>query len=164
LPNSSDRFILDTDASDSAIGAEILQIQDDQERVIAYGSSTLSAAQRRYCTTRKELLAVVRFTQHFRHYLLGREFIVRTDHSSLQWMMNFKEPQGQLARWLQVLSHYHMQIQHRPGRKHVNADVLSRLQSEKPCKEMSIFIPPTSLPCGGCKHCVKRHEKMARFN
>jgi hypothetical protein len=109
LPNSNDRFILDTDVSDSAIGAELLQIQDGQERVIAYGSFTLSAAQRRYCTTRKKLLVVVRFIQHFLHYLLGRECIVRTDHSSLQWMMNFKEPQGQLAIWLEVLSQYHMQ-------------------------------------------------------
>lgn len=163
LPNSTDKFILDTDASDNAIGAELLQVQDGQERVVAYGSFTLSAAQRRYCTTRKELLAVVRFTQHFRHYLLGREFLVRTDHSSLQWLMNFKEPQGQLARWLEVLSQYHMQIQHRSGKKHVNADVLSRLYDNEPCKEMSIFNPPTSLPCGGCKYCVKVHEKWQDF-
>ena len=87
LPNSTDNFILDTDASDTAIGAELLLIQDGQERVIAYGSFTLSAAQRRYCTTRKELLAIVRFTQHFRHNLLGREFLVRSDHSRLQCMM-----------------------------------------------------------------------------
>lgn len=44
LPNSTDKFILDTDASDTAIGAKLLQIQDGQERVIAYGSFTLSAA------------------------------------------------------------------------------------------------------------------------
>lgn len=116
LPNSTDKFILDTDASNNAIGAELLQVQDGQERVVAYGSFTLSAAQRRYCTTRKELLAVVRFTQRFRYYHLSREFLVRTDHSSLQWLMNFKEPQGQLARWLEVLSQYHMQIQHRSGK------------------------------------------------
>ncbi|XP_052704608.1 uncharacterized protein LOC128180527 [Crassostrea angulata] len=163
LPNSTDKFILDTDASNNAIGAELLQVQDGQERVVAYGSFTLSAAQRRYCTTRKELLAVVRFTQHFRHYLLGREFLVRTDHSSLQWLMNFKEPQGQLARWLEVLSQYHMQIQHPSGKKHVNADVLSRLDDNGPCKEMSIFNPPSSLPCGGCKYCVKVHEKWQDF-
>lgn len=83
LPNSTDKFILDTDASNNAIGAELLQVQDGQERAVAYGSFTLSAAQRRYCTTRKELLAVVRFTQHFRHYLLGREFLVRTDQSTV---------------------------------------------------------------------------------
>lgn len=164
LPNSHDKFILDTDASDVAIGAELLQIQDGVEKVIAYGSFSLSSAQRRYCTTRKELLAIVRFTQHFRHYLLGREFLVRTDHNSLLWLMNFKEPQGQLARWLEVLSQYnHMKIQHRPGKSHTNADVLSRYSIDQPCPEMSIFVKPENLPCGGCKHCVRVHAQWQDF-
>ena len=76
LPNAHDKFILDTDASDTAIIIKLLQIQNGEERVIAYGSFTLAPAQRRYCTSRKVLLAIVRFTQHFRHYLLGREFVV----------------------------------------------------------------------------------------
>ena len=136
LPNAHDKFILDTDASDTAISIKLLQIQNGEERVIAYGSFALAPAQRRYCTTRKELLAIVRFTQHFRHYLLRREFVVRTDHSSLQWLVNFKEPQGQLARWLEVLNQYNMTIQHRAGKQHTNADALSRLETDKPCKEM----------------------------
>ncbi|XP_045202307.2 putative deoxyribonuclease TATDN2 [Mercenaria mercenaria] len=49
------------------------------EKVIAYGSFALTKEQRRYCTTRKELLAVVRFTRQFRHYLLGKPFTVRTE-------------------------------------------------------------------------------------
>ena len=53
LPNHSDDFILDTDASDSAIGAELLHVQNGEERVIAYGSVALTAEQLRYCTTRK---------------------------------------------------------------------------------------------------------------
>ncbi|GFN98331.1 Pol polyprotein [Plakobranchus ocellatus] len=92
-----DPFILDTDASDFAIGAELLQIQGGVERAISYGNYTLSKEQRYYCTTRKELLAVVRFTRQFRPYLLGRHFYVRTDHNSLRWLMDFREAQGQLA-------------------------------------------------------------------
>lgn len=163
LPNSKDQFILDTDASDVAIGAELIQVQDGVERVVAYGSFSLSSAQRRYCTTRKELLAIVRFTQHFRHYLLGRAFTVRTDHSSLRWLMSFREPQGQLARWLEVLSQYEMTIQHRPGKSHINADVLSRYSIDQPCPGMSIFVKPENLPCGGCKHCVRVHEQWQDF-
>ena len=68
--------MLDNDASDLAIGAVLLQIQDGQEKVVAYGSYALTKEQRRYCVTRKELLAVVRFTRQFRHYLLGRPFMV----------------------------------------------------------------------------------------
>lgn len=62
LPNNSDPFISDNDASNYAIGGELLQVQEEEERVIAYGSYALAREQINYCTTRKELLAVVRFT------------------------------------------------------------------------------------------------------
>ena len=127
LLNATDPFILDTDASDKSVGAELIQIQEGEERAVAYGSLTLTPEQQRYCTTRKELLAIIRFSRQFRHYLLGRHFTVRTDHNSLTWLMNFKEPQGQLARWLEELSQFNMEIQHRPGKKHTNADALSRI-------------------------------------
>jgi hypothetical protein len=75
-------FLLGTDASGDAIGAELSQVQEGVEKPIAYGSLSLGIDQRKYCTTRKGLLAVVRFTSMYRHYLLGRRFIVRTDHHS----------------------------------------------------------------------------------
>jgi hypothetical protein len=115
LPVPEGEFVLGTDASGEAIGAELSQIQEGQERTIAYGSLSLSHEQRRYCTTRKELLAVIRFTRMFRHYLLGRKFVLRTGHHSLVWLLNFRSPQDQLARWLEELSQYNMEIRHRPG-------------------------------------------------
>ena len=127
LPNATDPFILDTDASDKYVGAELIQIQEGEERAVAYGSLTSTPEQQKYCTTRKELLAIIRFSRQFRHYLLGRHFTARTDHNSLTWLMNFKEPQGQLARWLEELSQFNMEIQHRPGKKHTNADASSRI-------------------------------------
>ena len=81
-PNSEDVFILDTYASNHAIGAELLQVQNGVERIIGFGSFALDSAQRNYSTNRKELLAVVRFTRHFEHYLLGRRFTRRTYHTS----------------------------------------------------------------------------------
>ena len=56
LPNATDPFILDTDASDKSVGAELIQIQEGEERAVAYGSLTLTPEQQKYCTTRKELL------------------------------------------------------------------------------------------------------------
>ena len=163
IPTKEGRFVLDTDASDFSIGAELLQIINGEERCISYCSFSLTPEQRRYCTTRKELLAVVRFTRHFRHYLLGREFDVRTDHSSLQWLMNFKNPNGQLARWLEELSQYWMVIRYRPGSKHETADFLSRLSEDVPCQEYLHDVKLEDLPCGGCSYCQKRHTEWNRF-
>jgi hypothetical protein len=102
-------FVLDTDASEEAIVAELSQIQEGKTRTIAYGSLSLSHEQRRYCATQKELLAVIRFTRMFRHYLLGRKFVVRTDHHSLVWLMNFHSPQsgsaGTVVRGAEPVQH-----------------------------------------------------------
>ena len=84
-PDFNQQFILDTDASNMVIGAVLSQIGDDgQEHIIAYGSRLLTKSERQYCVTRRELLAVVVFTKHFCPYLLGRRFVLRTDHGSLQ--------------------------------------------------------------------------------
>jgi hypothetical protein len=108
-PNA--RYILDTDASNVGIGAVLSQVQNGVEHVIAYASQTLSRSQRNYCTTYRELLAVVNFVKHFRHYLLGQElFTVRTDHSSLRWLMNYKDPEGLIGRWLLSLQLFSIKL------------------------------------------------------
>ena len=66
------------------------------------------------------------FVKQFRHYLLGRPFLVRTDHSSLLWLKRFKNPEGILARLLAVLDTYDYTIEHRKGCLHQNADAMSR--------------------------------------
>ena len=90
-PDPGAMFILDTDASGTGIGAVLSQVSSpehcsnpEQERVVAYYSCTLSQPERRYCVTRKELLAVVKAIKHFHVYLYGRKFLLRTDHSALQ--------------------------------------------------------------------------------
>ena len=130
-PTREGQFILDTDASAMAIGAVLSQIQDGEERVIAYASSSLPKAKQNYCTTYRELYAVVRFVKHFSHFLWGRPFLVRTDHSSLRWLQNFKNPEGVVARWLATLGVYDFEIEHRKGSLHGNADGLSRIPRKK---------------------------------
>ncbi|CAC5408206.1 unnamed protein product [Mytilus coruscus] len=90
-------------------------------------------SQRGYCTTYRELLAVVTFVKQFRFYLSGRHFLLRTDHSSLTWLKNFKEPEGMVARWLALLDTYVFKIEHRKGTLHGNADALSR-RPRRRCK------------------------------
>jgi len=74
---------------------------------------------------------VVTFIQQYRPYLICQKFTLRTDHDSLTWLRNFREPEGQLARWLERLQELDFDIVHRRGRVHRNADSLSRL----PCRQ-----------------------------
>ena len=106
---------------------------------------------------------MVRFTRMYRHYLLGRKFIVRTDHHSLIWLVSFKCPQNQLAGWLEELSQYHMVIQHRPFRRHFNAYALSRLPVPPGGCGTRLEVHPSDLPCGGCLKCKKAHESWNAF-
>ncbi|KAL6486140.1 hypothetical protein MHYP_G00055320 [Metynnis hypsauchen] len=162
-PTSQGTFILDTDASNCSIGAVLSQLQDGEEKVIAYASSHLQNTQRRYCITRRELLAVVKFTRQFRHYLLGRRFLIRTDHSSLSWLFRFKHPEGQLARWLEQLGQYDLQIEHRPGVRYGNADALSRKVADAQCDCYQAGKDISTLPCGGCAHCQRMQQQWTRF-
>ena len=134
LPDWSKPFILDTGASDTGIGAALSQIQDNAECVIAYTSRILTKSEQNYCVTKKELLAVV-FLDHFQPYLLGKPFTICMDHGALTWIQKFKQPEGQIAHWLQQLQEYQFTIVHRPGRKYNNADSMSRV----PCRQCEIL-------------------------
>ena len=140
LPANEGTYILDCDASDHGIGAALHQIQDGEEKVLAYGSRLYGKCEKNYCVTRKELLAVVFFTKVFKQYLLGREFVLRTDHAALQWLQRTPEPIGQQGRWLEKLQEFQYRIIHRAGRKHTNADSLSR----KPCRQCDLCNSTTS--------------------
>jgi len=126
LPTDDGTYVLDTDASDFGLGAILSQDQNGQEKVIAYESRTLGKSEQKYETTRKELLAIVTGLKQFRQYLLGRHFVIRTDHAALTWLRRTAEPMPQLARWLTFIEQFDYEIEHRPGTKHGNADGLSR--------------------------------------
>ena len=135
-------FVLDCDASNEGIGAVLLQEQDGEQRAISYSSHRLSRAQKNYSTTKKELLACVTFVQEFGHYLKGKQFLLRTDHSSLQWLLNFRNPTGMLARWMEILGNFQFQILYRPGADNSAADALSRYPlpvSDKSCQTESCY-------------------------
>ena len=102
----------------------------------------MTRSERRYCVTKRELLAVVDALKHFKTYLYGVPFVVRSDHGSLRWLLNFKDLQGQLGRWSEYLGTYNFTLIHRSGKLHGNADSLSR------------------RPCGDCKHCLKVEARV----
>ena len=64
--------------------------------------------------------------EHYQQYLLGRVFLVRSDHQALWWLFSLKHPKDRIARWIEIMSAFEFTIEYRPGVKHGNADAMSR--------------------------------------
>ena len=140
LPDFSGKakFELHTDASDRGISAILCQVNEKgDEQVVQYASRMLTKTELKWHTQEKEALAIVWGCQKFRSYLLGAEFLIRTDHKSLQWL--WRSEKGKLARWALSMSEFEYTIEHRAGTKNVNADVLSRWPKEQPLEEFEAF-------------------------
>ena len=98
-PNFNERFLLYTDASNTAIGAILAQNINGVEQTIAYASRSLKPYEKKYATIEKECLAIVWGIKYFRPYLYGRSFDVVTDHNPLKWLDNARDPHSRLSRW-----------------------------------------------------------------
>ena len=125
-PDFGREFILQTDASNCGIGA-ILSQRDEygHEHLVAFFSRKLLPRETRYSTIEKECLAIKLATHAFRVYLLGRKFVVQTDHRALEWLHRLKG-NAQLARWSLALQPDDFRVCYRTGKSNGNADVLSR--------------------------------------
>ena len=134
FPTEHGDYVLDTDASNFGLGGVLNQIQDEVECVIAYCSRALRPSQRKYCTTKREMLEAVSMCIQFRSYLRGTKFTLHSDHKSLVWLHRFKDTEGMMARWLHTLQQFQFSIVHRAGRDHGNADGLSRAPTS-PCRQ-----------------------------
>jgi hypothetical protein len=93
-----------------------------EDRVLAYFSRTLSAAERNYSTHQQECLAIVSAIKYFHQFLAGRHFKLFTDHYSLATVMRWKEPPMRIARWIQLLSEYDFTAFYKAGSTLCNAD------------------------------------------
>jgi len=91
----------------------------------------------------RECLAVVWACSFLRPYLEGHEFLIRTDHSSLLWLLNMDSAPGRVARWRLRLSEFRCKICKRPGREHHCADAILRLPTLGPDRS----VIPEEIPC-----------------
>lgn len=96
-----------------------------------------------YCVNCQELLAVVVTLQHFRPYLNGQRFWLHTNHASLTRHLTFKDPEGQIACWLEQLQDYMFSVEHQVGRAHGNTAALI----QHPCMDTQ------------CHHCQCQDEQ-----
>lgn len=126
-PNFDYDFTLQCDASAYGLGAVLSQYYEGKEHVICYLSRSMTLCERKYTVTERECLAVIWAIEKGRCYLEGQHFTVITDHHSLLWLHNLKNPHGRLARWALRLQQFDYTIIHRPGKEHVVPDCLSRL-------------------------------------
>lgn len=130
-PDFSLPFQVHSDASNFAVGAVLTQMRDGYEHPICFASRTLSKAERNYSVTEKECLGVIFAIEKMRPYVQGYHFTIVTDHASLKWLHNLKDPCGRLARWATKLQAYDYDIVHRRGADHKVPDALSRAFEEQ---------------------------------
>lgn len=125
-PDFTKEFVVQVDASAVGIGAVLAQGEAGEERPIAYLSKKLLPREARYSTVEKEGLAIKWASESLRYYLLGREFLLETDHRALTWIHTMKDHNSRVTRWYLSLQPYQFKVRHRPGPQNKIADYLSR--------------------------------------
>jgi hypothetical protein len=122
------QFILTTDFSLTALGAVLSQIDTETglEYPVAYASRVLTPAETRYAPTEGEMLALTWGIEKFKYYLVGRKFVVHTDHHALQWLNTARYSNSKVERWALKLQEMQFEVQYKRGIDNAVADHLSR--------------------------------------
>jgi len=129
-PQESDPFRIEADSSDFATGAVLSQqsMMDEKWHPIAFYSKSLSSVERNYEIHNKEMLAIIRALEEWRHFLEGATHPVEiwTDHKNLEYFMTAKKLNRCQARWSLYLARFNFLLHHRPGCTMGKPDALSR--------------------------------------
>ncbi|GBG77114.1 hypothetical protein CBR_g23439 [Chara braunii] len=125
LPDPNKSFIVTMDANQYGIGVVLAQQAGPKLRPIEYMSKKMPSRTLAKSTYEKELYAIYKALTHWRHYLLGRFFIVRTDHQTLKWMRTQPLLSDALKRWIEVIEQYDFEPQYLKGEYNNVADALS---------------------------------------
>ncbi|KAL5457235.1 hypothetical protein EMCRGX_G034481 [Ephydatia muelleri] len=139
-PSLTKDFELQTDASAVGLGA----VLEQDGHVVAYASRSLTHAERQYSVIERECLAVLYAVKQFRHYLLGRAFVLHTDHQPLQWL-SAQKMEGRLCRWALALQEFDFTIKYRRGSSNANADALSRVPTIPSTCAGTVTVPELTL-------------------
>ena len=128
LPNCDDPFRVEADASDYATGAVLSQKHDDIWKPVAFLSKALSQPERNYEIHDRELLAVIRALDEWRHFLQGAKHQVEifSDHKNLEYFLTARKLNRRQARWSGQLADYNYVLKHKPGPSMGKPDALSR--------------------------------------
>jgi len=122
LPNFDNTFVVDCDASGTGFGAVLHQGQG----ALAFFSRPFAARHLKLAAYERELIGLVQAVRHWRPYLWGRQFLVRTDHYALKFLLDQRLSTVPQHQWVSKLFGYDFAVEYRPGRLNVVADALSR--------------------------------------
>lgn len=138
-PDFTQTFRLTTDASDIACGAVLSQLKDGKDLPICFASRSFKKTEKHKHPSLKECYAIHWAIEYFKPYLIGRKFIIITDHRPLIYLFGMKNPTSKLTRMRLDLETYDFEVQYIKGQNNVCADALSRIRIDsKDLKELQI--------------------------
>lgn len=169
--NPADKTQVIADASPVGLGTVLVQVGEDGPRVIAYGHKALTDCEKRYCQTEKEALALVWAVEHFKIYLLGKDFELISDHKPLETIFGrTSKPCARIERWVLRLQAYRYKVIYRPGKSNI-ADTIYRLcktsssepfDSENYINQIVSYSRPIAVPLSEIKGCSARDEEILK--
>ena len=131
LPDLEKEFVVRTDASNSGVGAVLLQEKDDLLHPVLYASRKLLDRESRYSTVERECLAIVWALTKFSRYLYGQDFVLQTDHKPLQYLKQSVHKNARLMRWSLALQEFRFRVEAISGTANSHADVMSRCKRDQ---------------------------------
>ena len=133
FPNWKKEFHFHVDASSVALGIILAQQgEGDIDHPIYFSSRKLSTTENNYTTTEREGLAMVYALQKFRHYLLGSNFKMYTDHSALKYLVNKPLLGGRICRWVLLFQEYNFEVVVKPRQLNNGPNHLLQKSGEDP--------------------------------
>ena len=139
LPDFNILFVVECDASSTGIGAVLQQ----EGHPVAYYSRKLADRHVKLAAYERELIGLSKAIRHWRPYLWGRPFVVRTDHASLKFLLDQALVTPPQQHWLSKLMGFDFSVEYKPGRANVVADALSRIHD--PLGTCAAISSPTVL-------------------
>ena len=124
-PDFTKTFVMQTDTSNVRKG--LVLSKRDEDYSIAYLSRKLLDREKWYSVIEQECLSIVLGIEAFEVYLIGKPFVLQTDHRALHWIQQCTDKNARLMQWSLMLQTYTFTVQHRKGSQNANTDALSHL-------------------------------------